>query len=336
MIVPERGGHMRRREFLGIIGWAAAWPIASKAQTTERKRVVGILDILGPDDPEAKTREAVFAETLQQLGWEVGRNLKIETRNVGGDLEHLPRYAAELVALTPDVIVSVGSVTVAPLQQATRTIPVVFVNAPDPVGAGFVESMAHPGGNITGFLSFEYSMSGKWVELLKQISPNVTPALVFRDPTTAAGVGQFGAIRSVAQSLGIELTPLNVRDTDEIERNVTAFARSGNGGAIVTPGGAAAHRGLIISLAARYKLPSVYPYRYYPVEGGLISYGPNTNDPQRRAAAYVDRILKGERPADMPVQAPTKYELVINLKTAKALGITIPPSVLARADEVIE
>jgi putative ABC transport system substrate-binding protein len=327
---------MRRREFLAILGCAAGWPIASKAQQTERARVVGMLDILGPDDPEAKTREAVFAQTLKQLGWAVGRNVKIETRNVGRDLDHLRRYAAELVALTPDVIVSVGSVTVAPLQQATRTIPIVFVNVPDPVGAGFVQSMAHPGGNITGFLNFEYSMSGKWAELLKQIAPNVTRALVFRDPTTAAGVGQFGAIRSVAQSLGIELTPSNVRDTDEIEREVAAFARSGNGGVIVTPGGAAARRELIISLAARYKLPSVYPYRYYAVDGGLISYGPNTNDPQRRAAGYVDRILKGEKPADKPVQAPTKFELVINLKTAKALGITIPQSVLARADEVME
>ncbi|MGA7254925.1 MAG: ABC transporter substrate-binding protein [Pseudolabrys sp.] len=327
---------MRRREFLAILGCAAGWPIASKAQQTERARVVGMLDILGPDDPEAKTREAVFAQTLKQLGWAVGRNVKIETRNVGRDLDHLRRYAAELVALTPDVIVSVGSVTVAPLQQATRTIPIVFVNVPDPVGAGFVQSMAHPGGNITGFLNFEYSMSGKWAELLKQIAPNVTRALVFRDPTTAAGVGQFGAIRSVAQSLGIELTPSNVRDTDEIEREVAAFARSGNGGVIVTPGGAAARRELIISLAARYKLPSVYPYRYYAVDGGLISYGPNTNDPQRRAAGYVDRILKGEKPADMPVKAPTKFELVINLKTAKALGITIPQSVLARADEVME
>jgi putative ABC transport system substrate-binding protein len=327
---------MRRREFLAILGCAAGWPIASKAQQTERARVVGMLDILGPDDPEAKTREAVFAQTLKQLGWAVGRNVKIETRNVGRDLDHLRRYAAELVALTPDVIVSVGSVSVAPLQQATRTIPIVFVNVPDPVGAGFVQSMAHPGGNITGFLNFEYSMSGKWAELLKQIAPNVTRALVFRDPTTAAGVGQFGAIRSVAQSLGIELTPSNVRDTDEIEREVAAFARSGNGGVIVTPGGAAARRELIISLAARYKLPSVYPYRYYAVDGGLISYGPNTNDPQRRAAGYVDRILKGEKPADMPVQAPTKFELVINLKTAKALGIIIPQSVLARADEVME
>jgi putative ABC transport system substrate-binding protein len=327
---------MRRREFLRILGCAAGWPIASMAQPTERTRVVGMLDILGPDDPEAKTREAVFAQALQQLGWAVGRNVKIETRNVGRDLDLLRRYAAELIALTPDVIVSIGSVTVAPLQQATRTIPIVFVNVPDPVGAGFVQSMAHPGGNITGFLNFEYSMSGKWAELLKQIAPNVTRALVFRDPSTAAGIGQFGAIRSVAQSLGIELTPLNVRDADEIERNVAAFARSGNGGVIVTPGGAAAHRGLIIGLAARYKLPSVYPYRYYPVDGGLISYGPNTNDPQRRAAGYVDRIFKGEKPADLPVQAPTKYELIINLKTARVLGITVPPALLARADEVIE
>jgi putative ABC transport system substrate-binding protein len=327
---------MRRREFLRILGCAAGWPIASMAQPTERTRVVGMLDILGPDDPEAKTREAVFAQALQQLGWAVGRNVKIETRNVGRDLDLLRRYAAELIALTPDVIVSIGSVTVAPLQQATRTIPIVFVNVPDPVGAGFVQSMAHPGGNITGFLNFEYSMSGKWAELLKQIAPNVTRALVFRDPSTAAGIGQFGAIRSVAQSLGIELTPLNVRDADEIERNVAAFARSGNGGVIVTPGGAAAHRGLIIGLAARYKLPSVYPYRYYPVDGGLISYGPNTNDPQRRAAGYVDRIFKGEKPADLPVQAPTKYELIINLKTACVLGITVPPALLARADEVIE
>ena len=327
---------MRRREFVSFLGGAAAWPIASKAQPTERTRVVGVLDILGTDDPETKIRSAVFAQTLQQLGWAVGRDLKIETRNVGGDLDHLRRYAAELIALTPDVIVSIGSVTVAPLQQATRTIPIVFVNVPDPVGAGFVQSMGHPGGNITGFLNFEYSMSGKWAELLKQIAPNVTRALVFRDPTSAAGVGQFGAIRSVAQSLGIELTPLNVRDTDEIERDVVAFARSGNGGVIVTPGGAAAHRGLIISLAARYKLPSVYPYRYYAVDGGLISYGPNTNDPQRKAAGYVDRILKGEKPADMPVQAPTKFELVINLKTAKTLDLDVPHSLLARADEVIE
>jgi len=310
--------------------------VAPKAQTGERTRVVGVLHVLASDDPVSKTRNEVFAQALQQLGWSVGDNLKIEIRNVGRDLDHLSRYAAELIALTPDVIVSVGSVTVTPLQQGTRTIPIVFVNAPDPVGAGFVQSMARPGGNITGFLNFEYSMSGKWAELLKQIAPDVTGALVFRNPTTAAGIGQFGAVRSVAQSLGIELTPVNVRDTNEIERTVADFARAGNGGLIVTPGGAAARRGLIIGLAAHYKLPSVYPYRYWAVDGGLASYGPNTNDPLRRAAVYVDRILKGEKPADMPVQAPTKFELVVNLKTAKALGITIPQSVLARADEVIE
>jgi ABC-type uncharacterized transport system substrate-binding protein len=335
--MPSEGGAlMRRREFLSILGCVAAWPIASEAQPTERTRVIGRLDLLQPDDPERKTRTAVFVETLRQLGWTVGRDFKIETRNADGDLDRLSRYAAELITLKPDVIVSVGSVTVGPLQQLTRTIPIVFVNVPDPVGAGFVQSMAHPGGNITGFLNFEYSIGGKWAEMLKQIAPNVTRALVFRDPTSAAGIGQFGAIRSVAQSLGVELTPLNVRDTDEIERNVAAFARSGNGGVIVTPGGTAARRGLIISLAARYKLPSIYPYRYYTVDGGLMSYGPNTNDPQRRAGGYVDRILKGEKPADMPVQTPTKYELIVNLKTAKALGLTIPQSLLATADEIIE
>jgi putative tryptophan/tyrosine transport system substrate-binding protein len=327
---------MRRREFLGILGGAAVWPVASEAQQAERVRRDGLLNILGPDDPEAQARRAVFEQTLAQLGWTVGRDLKIETRQVGGDLDSLGRYAAELVALAPDVIFSIGSITVASLQQATRTIPIVFVGVPDPVGAGFIESMAHPGGNITGFSSFEYSMSGKWAELLKQIAPHVTRALVFRDPTSAAGIGQFAAIRSVAQSLGLELTPVNVRNTDEIERAVAAFARSGNGGVIVTPGGTAAHRKLIIGLATRYKLPSVYPYRYWALDGGLISYGPNTHDPVRRAAGYVDRILKGEKPADMPVQAPTKYELVINLKTAKALGLTIPQSLLATADEVIE
>src|SRR5262245_17366025 len=327
---------MRRRQFLGVLGCAAAWPVVSKAQTAERTRVVGVLQILGRDDPESKTRSEVFTQALQQLGWSVGRNLKIEIRNVGTDLDRLPRYAAELVALTPDVIVSVGSVTVAPLQQATQTIPIVFVNVPDPVGAGFVQSMSRPGGNITGFLNFEYSIGGKWAELLKQIASNVTRALVFRDPTSAAGIGQFGAIRSVAQSLGVELTPVNVRDKDEIERNVAAFARSGNGGVIVTPGGTAARRGLIISLAARYKLPSIYPYRYYAVDGGLISYGPNLHDVVRQAAGYVHRILKGEKPADLPVQAPTKYELVINLKTAKEIGLPVPRSLLERADEVIE
>jgi ABC-type uncharacterized transport system substrate-binding protein len=328
---------MRRREFITLVGSAAvAWPLTASAQQPERVRHIGLLNILGSDDPEAQERTKVFEQTLQQLGWTIGRDLKIESRQIGADTDRLRGYAAELVALAPDVIVSVGSLATGPLQQATRTIPIVFVNAPDPVGAGFVQSMAHPGGNITGFLNFEYSMSGKWAELLKQIAPNVTRALVLRDPSSAAGIGQFGAVRSVAQSLGVELTPVNVRDTDEIERNVVAFARSDNGGMIVTAGGAAAHRGLIISLAARHKLPSVYPYRYYAVDGGLITYGPSTRDPFRRAAGYVDRILKGEKPADMPVQAPTKYELIINLKTAKALRLTIPQSLLATADEVIE
>jgi putative ABC transport system substrate-binding protein len=327
---------MRRREFLGLVGGAATWPVASKAQQGERVRRVGILNILGSDDPEGQARRAVFEQTLEQLGWTVGRDLKIETRQVGSDKDRLRRYAAELVALAPDVIFSIGSLPVASLQQATRTIPIVFMNVTDPVGAGIVESMAHPGGNITGFSNFEYTMSGKWAELLKQIAPNVTRALVFRDPTSAAGIGQFAAVRSVAQSFGVELTPVNVRDTDEIERAVATFARSGNGGVIVTTGGTAAHRKLFISLAARHKLPSVYPYRYYAIDGGLISYGPNTHDPVRRAAGYVDRILKGEKPADMPVQAPTKFELVVNLKTAKTLGLTIPQSLLATADEVIE
>jgi len=332
--VPETA--MRRREFLGILSGAAAWPVALIAQQAEPVRRVGLFFGLEPDDAEAQARITVFAQALQQLGWAVGRNLVIDNRMVGGDIDHYRRDAAELVALAPDVIVSVGSVIVAPLQQATRIIPIVFMNVPDPVGAGFVQSMAHPGGNITGFLNFEYSMGGKWAELLKQIAPNVTRALVLRDPTSAAGIGLFAAVRSVAQSLGIELTPLDVRNTDEIERAVAAFARSSNGGVIVSPGGTGARRKLIISLAARYKLPSVYPYRYYPVDGGLISYGPNLHDVLRHVAGYVDRILKGEKPADMPVQAPTKYELVINLKTATALGITVPPALLAQASEVIE
>ena len=281
-------------------------------------------------------RTTVFEETLQLLGWSVGRNLKIETRQVGEDLDSLRRYAAELVALAPDVIFSLGSLPVASLQQATRTIPIVFMSVTDPVGAGFVQNMAHPGGNITGFLNFEYSMSGKWAELLKQIAPQATRALVLRDASSATGIGQFAAVRSIAQTLGVELTPSNVRDTDEIERNVAAFARSGSGGVIVTTGGTAAHRKLIISLVNRYKLPTVYPYRYFAVDGGLISYGPNTHDPVQRAAGYVNRILKGENPADMPVQAPTKFELVINLRTAKEIGLTIPQSLLATADEVIE
>jgi putative ABC transport system substrate-binding protein len=328
---------MKRRDFIAFLGGvAAAWPLALRAQQPERVRHIGMLNALGSDDPEAQARIAVLEQSLQQLGWVVGRNLKIEIRQIGADVDHGRSDAAELVALAPDVTLAIGSVAIASLQRATRTIPIVFVNAPDPVGAGFVQSMARPGGNITGFSSFEYSMSGKWAELLKQIAPNVTRALVLRDPTSAAGIGQFAAVRAVAQSLGVELTPVDVRDTDEIERNVSAFARSGNGGMIVTSGGTGSRRKLIIGLASRHKLPAVYPYRYYAVDGGLVTYGPNTLDPVRRAAGYVDRILKGEKPADMPVQAPTKYELIINLKTATALGRTIPQSLVATADEVIE
>src|SRR6516162_7026631 len=302
---------MKRREFITLLGGAvAAWPLAARAQQPDRVRRIGALYILGPDDQEAHARNAVFEQSLQQLGWTVGRNLQIDYRLAGGDPDRLRRYAEELVALAPDVIMSVGSVPIGPLLQATRIIPIVFSNLADPVGAGFVQSLARPGGNATGFTNFDYSMSGKWVELLKQIAPSATRVVVLRDPATAAGIGQFAAIQSVAQSIGLELTPIGVRDVGEIERGIASFARSGNGGLIVTAGGTAFHRDLIIKLAARHRLPAIYPFRYYAMGGGLITYGPDTLDPIRRAAGYVDRILKGEKPADLPVQAPTKYELV--------------------------
>jgi putative ABC transport system substrate-binding protein len=328
---------MRRREFITILGGAAAmWPLAARAQQSDRVRRIGVLMPFTANDPEAQERNLVFEKSLGQLGWTVGRDLQIEHRSPGGEAASIRRGAAELVALAPDVILAVGSSTTGLLLQATQTIPIVFVNLADPVGAGFVQSLARPGGNATGFTTYEYSMSGKWVELLKQIEPHVTRVAVLRDPTLAAGIGQFSGIQAVAQSLGVELTPLSVGDAAEIERSVAAFARGGNGGLIVTAGGFAFRRDLIIGLASRHKLPAVYPFRYYAVDGGLISYGPDTHDPIRSAAAYVDRILRGEKPADIPVQAPTKYELVINLKTAKTLGLTVPPSLLARANEVIE
>ena len=327
---------MRRRDFIALLGSATVWPRGVRAQTSEPMRCIGMLATLASDDPEAQTRSDLLVQSLQQLGWVAGRNVKIEIRQVGADVDRAHIYAAELVALAPDVILTIGSAMIGLLQQATHTIPIVFINAPDPVGAGFVESMARPGGNITGFSNFEYGMSGKWAELLKQVAPNVRRALMLRDPASAAGIGQFAAVRSVAQSMRIELTPVDVRDDDEIKRGVAAFARAGSGGMIVAAGGTGARRGVIISLAARYKLPAIYPYRYYAVDGGLITYGPDTLDPIRRAAGYIDRILRGETPADMPVQAPTKYELVINLKTARTLGIAIPQSLLATADEVIE
>ena len=332
---------IRRRRFITILGGAAAapsllWPLAARAQQRERVRRIGVLMPFVAGDPEAQVRSTVFAQRLQQLGWTVGRNLQIDYRFAGGEADRIRQYAAELVALAPEVIMTVGSITVAPMQQATRTIPIVFTNLADPVGAGFVQSLARTGGNATGFTNFEYSMSGKWVELLKQIAPHVRRVAVLRNAASAAGIGQFAAVQGVAQSLGVELVPVGLRDATEIERGLTAFARSTNDGLIVTAGGTGSRRDLIIRLASRHNLPAVYPFHYYARQGGLMSYGPDTLDPIRRAAGYVDRILKSEKPADLPVQAPTKFELVINLKTAKALGLEMPPSLLARADEVIE
>jgi putative ABC transport system substrate-binding protein len=313
------------------------WPLAARAQQGERMRRIGVLMNLGSDDAEGQARNAAFLQGLQELGWTVGRNVRIEYRWGAGDAELFRRYASELVALAPDVILAGGGAVVPSLLQATRTVPIVFTGTPDPVGAGFVESLARPGGNATGFTIYEYGISGKWLELLKEIAPHVTRAAVIRDPAIAAGLGQWGAIQSVAPSLGVELRPLGVRDAGEIERAITAFAHSPNGGLIVTGSAlAVVHRELITTLAARYRLPAVYTLPLMANAGGLISYGPDSIDPYRRAAGYVDRILKGEKPADLPVQAPTRYELVINLKTAKALGLTVPATLLARADEVIE
>jgi putative tryptophan/tyrosine transport system substrate-binding protein len=328
---------MRRREFLRALGGAAAWPLAALAQQAERMRRIGVLMSLAADDRQGRARIAAFVQGLQQLGWTDGRNVHIDTRWGAGDADRSRRYAAELVALAPDVILASGGSVVGPIRQATRTVPIVFTQTPDPVGAGFVESLARPGGNATGFTLFEYGISGKWLELLNQIAPGVTRVAILRDSAIAQGIGQWGAVQAVAPSFGVELRPVDVRDATEIERAVTAFARSANGGLIVTGSGAAiVHRELIIMLASRHKLPAVYFARDFVISGGLISYGPDPADPHRRAAGYVDRILKGEKPADLPVQAPTKYELVINLKTAKVLGLDVPATLLARADEVIE
>jgi putative tryptophan/tyrosine transport system substrate-binding protein len=340
MPCPELGGDsMRRREFITLLGGAAAaWPLTARAQQSDRMRRVGVLMAHLNDDPEYQARIVAFQQALALLGWTDGRNVQIDIRWATTNADEIRRHAAELVASAPDVILAAtGTTTAAPLLQATRTVPIVFTIVVDPVGAGFVASLARPGGNATGFLLFEYGLSAKWLELLKQIAPGVTRVAVLRDPTIASGIGQFGAIQSAAPSLGIEASPVNVRDVDDIERDLSAFARSLNGGVIVTSSPEATrHRDLIIALASRHRLPAVYAGRYFVTEGGLISYGPDYVDQYRRAAAYVDRILKGEKPADMPVQAPTKYELAINLKTAKSLGLAVPPSLLARADEVIE
>jgi putative ABC transport system substrate-binding protein len=328
---------MRRREFISLLGGAAAWPLAARAQQRERIRRIGVLMPLAADDAAAQARNAAFLQGLQQLGWTIGQNVQIEYRWSGGNDELTRRYGAELAAVAPEVILATGSASMAPLLQATRTVPIVFAIVPDPVGAGFVDSLARPGGNATGFTSFDYGIGAKWVELLKEIAPRVTRAAVLRDPAIAGGIGVWGAIQTAAPSLALEVNPVNMRDAGEIERALTAFARSPNGGLIVTGSPLAfVHRDLIVSLAARHKLPAVYLERYLVTAGGLISYGPDFLDQYRRAAGYVDRILKGEKAADLPVQTPTKYELVINLKTAKAIGLDIPTSVLARADEVIE
>jgi putative tryptophan/tyrosine transport system substrate-binding protein len=330
---------MRRRDFITALGGmaAAGWPLAARSQQGERMRRIGVLAPWAADDQDSNIRLAAFRQRLQQLGWTDSRDVWIDYRFAAGDLENFRKYAAELVALAPDVVLAPGT-SLPHMLQATRTVPIVFPIAADPVGSGLVESLSRPGGNATGFLLFEYDLSAKWLELLKEILPGVSRAAVLRDPTAISGIGQFAVIQSVARSVGVEVSPLNLRDAGETERAVTAFARSTSNGGLIVAGSALAtvQRNLIIELAARHRLPAVYFERDFVDSGGLISYGANQVDGYRRAAAYVDRILKGEKPADLPVQAPTKYELVINLKTAKALGLDVPPSLLARADEVIE
>ena len=326
---------MRRRRFITLLGGAAAWPLAARAQQAERMRRIGVL--MNVSNDEQQKYLAAFQQSLQQLGWTEGRNLQTEVRWAAGDAREIRRHASELAALAPDVIVATGNVAMPPLLEATRTIPIVFNNIADPVGAGFVKSMARPGGNATGFIQFEYSLSAKWLETLKEIAPSLTRVAVLRDATIASGIGQFAVIQSVASSLRVETSAIDVREAGEIEADIADFARTGNGGLILASSAlAAVHGSAIIALAARHKLPAIFYRRGFVDAGGLISYGYDVVDQYRRTAAYVDRILKGEKPADLPVQAPTKYELVINLKTAKALGLEVPPTLLTRADEVIE
>jgi ABC-type uncharacterized transport system substrate-binding protein len=328
---------MRRRKFIALLGSSVAWPLAARAQQGERMRRIGVLLPATADDSEFQARVGAFLQGLQQLGWAIGRNVRIDTRWATTNAAEIRRHAAELAALAPDVILAHGASTVGAMVQATRTVPIVFPVAGDPVAAGFVGKLARPGGNATGFMTVEHSMGAKWLELLKQVAPNVRRAAVIRDSASPSGIGQFGAIQTVAPSLGVDVNPVNVRDASEIERDVAAVAHSSNSGLIVTASALAqGHRELIITLAARHKLPTVYFDRSFVAAGGLISYGPDQIEQYRQAAGYVDRILKGEKPADLPVQTPTKYETVLNTKTAKALGLDVPATVLARADEVIE
>jgi putative ABC transport system substrate-binding protein len=328
---------MRRRDFIAVLAAAVIRPSIARAQQSDRVRRIAVLVSLTQGNAEEKARLGAFAKGLQDLGWIEGRNIQIEYRWSGGNIDTTRKYAAEIVALAPDVILAGNTSTVGPLQHETRNIPIVFAGVVDPVAAGFVESVSHPGGNTTGFTQFEYGMSGKWVQLLKEVAPKITRVGVLRDLTLAFGTGELAAIQAVAPSLGVEVVPLGLRDAAEIERNIPSFAQTPDAGLIITTGATAVrNRHLIITLAARHHLPAVYPYRFYATDGGLISYGPDRVDPYRRAAVYVDRILKGEKPGDLPVQAPTKYEMAVNLKTAKTIGLTIPQSVLARADEVIE
>jgi putative tryptophan/tyrosine transport system substrate-binding protein len=328
---------VKRREFISLLGGAAAWPLAARAQQGERPRLVGVLEGISPGTPNAEARFAAFLEGLRQSGWTPGRNVRLEVRWAGGDQAEIRKHAAELVALAPDVLVAGGGAAAEVMLKVTHTIPIVFAIVPDPVGSGFVESLSKPGANATGFMMFEYNLCGKWLELLKEVAPRVTHAAVLRDAGTAAGIGQFAVIQSVASTVGIEVSPIDLREPAQIERGIANFARRSNGGIILTAGvTGASNVNLIIGAAARYKLPAVYIQRPFVLAGGLISYGPNFVDQYRRAADYVDRILRGARPADLPVEAPTRYELAINLKTAKALGLEVPPTLLARADEVIE
>ena len=330
--------HMKRREFITLLGGAAAaWPLAARGQQGSAMRRIGVLIPLAADDPQSQRRLTAFVQGLQELGWTDGRNIRIETRWTAGDTDRMRRHAAELVALAPDVILASGGTVVGALLEASRTTPIVFTLTVDPVGAGHVASLARPGGNATGFTGYEYGLAAKWLELLKEIAPRVARAAVVRDTATPQGVGLFAVIRGASSALSVELRPVDVRNADEIERGITAVAREGNGGLIVTASGLAiVHRDLIITLAARHKLPAIYFQHYFVHAGGLVSYGPDPVEPHRQAAQYVDRILKGENPGDLPVQHPTKYQLAINLKTAKTLGLTVPPTLLARADEVIE